>query len=103
MCYVFYARIHLGANNRRLFEPVTPIREVEPGSRTRELEEAAKTAPKINSGATDGGYLIGRPTDPESRPAKTKKAKAGSHFKLHGLETSRPRPMTKEGLVREES
>ena len=32
-----------------------------------------------------GGYFIGRLMDPESRPAKTKKAKAGSHFKLHGL------------------
>ena len=32
-----------------------------------------------------GGYFIGRPMDPESRPAKTKKAKAGSHYKLHGL------------------
>ena len=50
-----------------------------------------------------GGYFIGRPMDPESRPAMTKKAEAGSHFRLHGLETSRPRPMTKEGLVKEES
>ena len=32
-----------------------------------------------------GGYFIGRPMDPESRPANIKKAKAGSHFKLHGL------------------
>ena len=52
-----------------------------------------------------GGYFIGRPMDPESRPAKTKKAKAGSHDKVTWaeLETSRPRPMTKEGLVKEES
>ena len=32
-----------------------------------------------------GGYFIGRPMDPENRPAKTKKAKSGSHFKVHGL------------------
>ena len=64
---------------------MTQIGEVEPRSRTKELEEAAKAVPKINSGATDGGYFIGRPMDPESRPAKTKKAKAGLHYKLHGL------------------
>ena len=32
-----------------------------------------------------GGYFIGRPMDPESRPAKTKKASAESRFKSHGL------------------
>ena len=32
-----------------------------------------------------GGYFIGRPMDPESRPAKTKKAKAKSRVKSHGL------------------
>ena len=32
-----------------------------------------------------GGYFIGRPMDPESRPAKTKKAKAESQVKSHGL------------------
>ena len=45
-----------------------------------------------------GGYFIGRPMDPEKRPAKTKKAKAESRVKSHGLgwaglETSRPRPV----------
>ena len=32
-----------------------------------------------------GGYFIGRPMDPESRPAKTKKARAESRYKSHGL------------------
>ena len=32
-----------------------------------------------------GGYFIGRPMDPESRLAKTKKAKAESRIKSHGL------------------
>ena len=32
-----------------------------------------------------GGYFIGRPMDPESRPAKTKKAKARLRVKSHGL------------------
>ena len=32
-----------------------------------------------------GGYFIGGPMDPESRPAKTKKAKARSRVKSHGL------------------
>ena len=32
-----------------------------------------------------GGYFIGRPMDPESRPAKTKKASAESRDKSHGL------------------
>ena len=32
-----------------------------------------------------GGYFIGRPMDPESRPAKSKKAKAESRVKSHGL------------------
>ena len=32
-----------------------------------------------------GGYFTGRPMDPESRPAKTRKAKAESRVKLHGL------------------
>ena len=50
-----------------------------------------------------GGYFIGRPMDPESRPAKTKKAKAESRIKSHGLETSRPRPKTKKGPVKKES
>ena len=64
---------------------MTQIGGVEPRSQTVESEDAAKTAPKINSWATDGGYFIDRPMDPESRPAKTKKAKDGSHYKLHGL------------------
>ena len=33
------------------------MEEVDPRSRTKESEEAAKAAPKINSGATDGGIL----------------------------------------------
>ena len=32
-----------------------------------------------------GGYFIGRPMDPESRPAKTKKDKIESRAKSHGL------------------
>ena len=32
-----------------------------------------------------GGYFIGRPMDPESRPAKSKKASAESRYKSHGL------------------
>ena len=32
-----------------------------------------------------GGYFIGRPMDPESRPAKTKKASAESRYESHGL------------------
>ena len=32
-----------------------------------------------------GGYFTGRPMDPESRPAKAKKAKAESKDKSHGL------------------
>ena len=32
-----------------------------------------------------GGYFTGRPMDPESRPAKTKKASAESRVKSHGL------------------
>ena len=32
-----------------------------------------------------GGCFIGRPMDPESRPAKTKKASAESRYKSHGL------------------
>ena len=32
-----------------------------------------------------GGYFIGRPMDPESRPAKTKKASAESQYESHGL------------------
>ena len=42
-----------------------------------------------------GGYFIGMPMDPESRPAKTKKAKAKSlsQVTLARLETSRPRPV----------
>ena len=52
-----------------------------------------------------GGYFIDRPMDPESRPAKTKMAKSRVALQVTwaGLETSRPRPMTKEGLVKEES
>ena len=46
------------------------------------MKKADKAAPKINSGATDGGYFIGRPMDPESRPVKTKKAKP-SHESGH--------------------
>ena len=33
--------------------------------------------PKINSGLLLGGYFPGRPMEPESTPAKTKKAKPG--------------------------
>ena len=33
-----------------------------------------------------GGYFLGRPTEPESGPAKTQEAQAGLHFKLHGLD-----------------
>ena len=33
-----------------------------------------------------GGYFIGRPMDPESRPTKTQGGQAGLHFKLHGLD-----------------
>ena len=52
-----------------------------------------------------GGYFIGRPMDPESRPAKTKKARSRvtSQVTWAELETSRPRPMTKEGFVEEEA
>ena len=52
-----------------------------------------------------GGYFIGRPMDPESRPAKTKKAKSRVTHQVTwaGLETSRPRPMTKKGPVKKES
>ena len=52
-----------------------------------------------------GGYYIGRPMDPESRPAKTKKAKAESSSQVTwaGLETSRPRPVWRKEPAREES
>ena len=33
-----------------------------------------------------GGYFMGRPMDPESRPAKTRETQAGLHFKLHGVD-----------------
>ena len=33
-----------------------------------------------------GGYCIGRPIDPESRPVKTKEASAESRVKSHGLD-----------------
>ena len=50
-----------------------------------------------------GGYFIGRPMDPESRPAKTKKAKAESRFKLYGLGWRQADlGPWKEGLAREE-
>ena len=57
------------------------------------------------SRSRDGGYFIGRPMDPESRPAKTKKATSRVTHQVTwaGLETSRPRPMTKKGLVKKES
>ena len=55
-------------------------------SEKRESDESAKTAPKINSGATDGGYFPGRPMEAESGPAKTQEAQAGLHFKQHGLD-----------------
>ena len=32
-----------------------------------------------------GGYFIGRPMDPESRPTKTKEASAESRVESHGL------------------
>ena len=52
----------------------------------RESDEYARTAPKINSRATDGGYFPGRPMEPEGGPAKIKEAQAGLHFKQHGLD-----------------
>ena len=55
-------------------------------SEERESDENAKTVPKINLGATDGGYFPGRPMEPEGGPAKTKEAQAGLHFKQHGLD-----------------
>ena len=36
-------------------------------------------------GAVMGAYFIGKPMDPEIRPDKTKKAKAESRYKSHGL------------------
>ena len=33
-----------------------------------------------------GGYFPGRPTEPESGPAKTQEAQFGLHFSLHGLD-----------------
>ena len=39
----------------------------------------------IRGSHVDGGYFIGRPMYPKSRPAKTKKAKAESRAKSHGL------------------
>ena len=33
-----------------------------------------------------GGYFPGRPTEPESGPAKTQEAQVGMHFSLHGLD-----------------
>ena len=51
----------------------------------RESDEHARAAPKINSGATDGGYFLGRPMEPESGPAKTRKPQAELHFKQYGL------------------
>ena len=32
-----------------------------------------------------GGYFLGRPTEPESGPAKSQEAQVGLHFSLHGL------------------
>ena len=61
------------------------VEGVDPGSRTNELEEAAKLRPGQIRGLLMGGYFIGRPMDPESRPAKTKKARAESCIKSHGL------------------
>ena len=51
-----------------------------------------------------GGYFIGRPMDPESRPAETKKAKAGhepSHVGWAGNKPTKAR-VEKES-AREES
>ena len=56
-----------------------------PRESNQQVRGSRQAAPKINSGATDGGYFIGRPMDPESRPAKTKKAKAESRVKSYGL------------------
>ena len=53
-----------------------------------------------------GGYFIGRPMDPESRPAKTKKAKAESQVKSHGLGWAGDKPTkarVEKGPAREES
>ena len=52
-----------------------------------------------------GGYFIGRPMDPESRPAKTKKARSRvtSQVTWAGLETSRPRPVWRRDPPEEES
>ena len=36
-----------------------------------------------------GGYFPGRPMEPESEPAKTRKAQAGLYFKQHGLDKER--------------
>ena len=43
-----------------------------------------QTAPMKNSGATDGGYFPGRPMEPESRLARTRKAQDELRFKHHG-------------------
>ena len=49
-----YAGIHLGASSRRL-----PSHQLQKKSEKKESDEYAKIAPKINSGATDGGILSG--------------------------------------------
>ena len=55
----------------------------------RKLEDGWEPTIKMKINDFDcnvmGGYFIGRPTDPESRPAKTKKAKAESRIKSYGL------------------
>ena len=54
MCVLcFNAGIHLGASSKRLLK-------------IKESKEADKAAPKINSGATDGGYFSGKPMESES-------------------------------------
>ena len=51
-----------------------------------------------------GRYFIGRPMDPESRLAKTKKAKAESRIKSHGLGWRQAaKARVEKGPAREES
>ena len=44
--------IHLGASNRQF-----PSHQLQKKPKKKESDEYAKVAPKINSGATDGGIL----------------------------------------------
>ena len=50
-----------------------------------------------------GGYFIGRPMDPESRPAKTKKAKPSHETSHMGWVGDKPtKARVEKGLAREE-